>query len=176
MSNKTTKRKFEVAKGYGDQDIELPVRSTRYSAGYDFRASEDVTIKPYNKAEKTIEYSELFDRNMKITTKQTQPTIVHTGVKAKFLKGEILKIFNRSSNPIKRGLVMANGVGIIDHDYYGNETNDGEIMGQFYNFGDEPITIHKGDKIMQGIFEKYLVTDDDNANGTRKGGFGSMGK
>ena len=80
---------------------------------------------------------------------------------------------NRSSNPLKRGLVLANGVGVIDKDYYGNADNDGHIFFAFYNNTEEDIMIHKGDMIGQGIFSKYLVVDDDEAEGERLGGFGS---
>lgn len=68
---------------------------------------------------------------------------------------------------------MANSVGIIDYDYYGNEDNDGHFMFAFYNFFDHDVTIKKGDAIGQAIFMKYLTTDNDSADGVRKGGFGS---
>lgn len=83
---------------------------------------------------------------------------------------------NRSSNPIKRGLVMANSIGVIDSDYYGNPDNDGHFMFAYYNFFNEDVVIKKGDVIGQVIFQKYLVTDDDNATGMRTGGFGSTDK
>ena len=83
---------------------------------------------------------------------------------------------NRSSNPIKRGLVMANSIGVIDSDYYGNPDNDGHFMFAYYNFFNEDVVIKKGDVIGQVIFQKYLVTDDDNAIGMRTGGFGSTDK
>ena len=68
---------------------------------------------------------------------------------------------------------MANGVGIIDKDYYGNEENDGHFSFAFYNFGKEAVEIKKGEAIGQGIFQKYLTVDDDEAKGERKGGYGS---
>ena len=83
---------------------------------------------------------------------------------------------NRSSGPAKRGLVLANSVGIVDCDYYGNEDNDGHFMFAFYNFFDHDVEIKKGDAIGQLIFMKYLTADNDNAQGERKGGFGSTGK
>ena len=76
----------------------------------------------------------------------------------------------------KKGLVLANSIGIIDADYYGNQDNDGAIMFAFYNFFDHDVEIKKGDVIGQGIFQKYKVVDDDNAQGERKGGFGSTSK
>ena len=76
----------------------------------------------------------------------------------------------------KKGLVLANSVGIIDKDYYGNEDNDGHIMFAVWNFKAEDVKIEKGERIGQGIFQKYLVTDDDSAEGERTGGFGSTSR
>ena len=76
----------------------------------------------------------------------------------------------------KKGLILSNSVGVIDKDYYGNPDNDGHIMFAFYNIKDEDITIKKGEAIGQAVFQKYLVTDDDNASGERVGGFGSTSK
>ena len=83
---------------------------------------------------------------------------------------------NRSSNPGKKKLVLANGIGIIDADYYNNPDNDGEFMYAYYNIGDTPLEIKKGDIIGQVVFQKFLVTDDDNATGKRMSGFGSTDK
>ena len=80
---------------------------------------------------------------------------------------------NRSSNPGKKHLVLANGVGVIDADYYGNPDNDGEFMFAFFNMSDEDVIIKKGDAVGQVIFQKILIVDDDQATGTRLGGFGS---
>ena len=71
---------------------------------------------------------------------------------------------------------MANSVGIIDSDYYENEDNDGHFMFAYYNFFDHDVEIKKGDCIGQAIFMKYLIVDNDEATGVRKGGFGSTGK
>ena len=146
-------RGFEIIKGYEHQDIHLPERKTRYSAGYDIEASDDVLIPKF--------------------TFGSKPVLVPTGLKAYMEKDEVLYLFNRSSNPIKKGLVLANSVGVIDKDYYGNSENDGHILFAFYNVGDEDVLIHKGDRIGQGVFSKYLITDDDQAMGERVGGFGS---
>ena len=89
---------------------------------------------------------------------------------------EVLMLYNRSSNPKKKGLILSNSVGVVDKDYYGNPDNDGHIMFAFYNIKDEDITIKKGEAIGQAIFQKYLVTDDDSAEGERVGGFGSTRK
>lgn len=153
-------RKFEfvnrmISTGYEMRKpgINLPIRKTKYSAGYDIEAAEDVIIPSFKKGIK--------------------PTLVKTGVKALMQDDEVLLLYNRSSNPKKKNLILANGVGVIDKDYYGNPDNDGEIMFAFYNIGDEDITIKKGEAIGQGIFQKYLITDNDNSTGERIGGFGS---
>lgn len=114
------------------------------------------------------------DKIYGILDKELKPTLVPTGIKAYMQDDEYLKIYNRSSNPMKTGLVVSNGVGIIDSDYYNNEDNEGHIFVQFINLGREPHIIKKGDKIAQGIFAKVLVADEDNFDDTeRKGGFGS---
>ncbi len=153
-------RKFEfvnrmISTGYEMREpgINLPIRKTKYSAGYDIEAAEDTIIPAYKSGIK--------------------PTLVKTGVKALMQDDEVLLLYNRSSNPKKKNLILANGVGVIDKDYYGNPDNDGEIMFAFYNIGDEDITIKKGEAIGQGIFQKYLITDNDNSTGERIGGFGS---
>lgn len=89
---------------------------------------------------------------------------------------EYLMLVNRSSNPKKKKLVIPNSLGIIDADYYGNVDNDGEIMFAFYNLSQSEIQIAAGEKLGQGIFMKYEVTVDDNAEGERLGGFGSTRK
>lgn len=149
-------RGFEVAKGFEDKDIKLPVRKTKYSAGYDVEAAEDCIIPAYKFGDK--------------------PTLVKTGIKAYMPEDEFLMLCNRSSNPGKKGLVMANSVGIIDSDFYGNPDNDGAFMYAFYNFFDHDLEIKKGDVIGQAIFQKFYVADDDSAEGERLGGFGSTSK
>ena len=146
-------RGFEVAKGFEDKEIKLPQRKTKYSAGYEIEAAEDCIIPSFKKGDK--------------------PTLVKTGLKAYMQEDEYLMLANRSSNPGKKGLILANSVGIIDKDYYGNPDNDGHIMFAFYNIKEEDIQIKKGDCIGQGIFHKFYVVDEDNAEGERKGGFGS---
>lgn len=89
---------------------------------------------------------------------------------------EVLILANRSSNPGKKGLILANSIGVIDKDYYGNLDNDGHIMFAFYNIKEDDVKIKKGEAIGQGIFQKYLVTDDDVSQGERIGGFGSTSK
>lgn len=65
---------------------------------------------------------------------------------------------------------------ITKMDYADNPDNEGEIAALFYNMLDEDVILESGDKMMQGIFVKYAITDDDNAEGKREGGFGSTGK
>ena len=149
-------RGFEIAKGFEDKGINLPVRKTKYSAGYDVEAAEDCVIPSFKKGNK--------------------PTLVKTGIKAYMADDEVLILANRSSNPGKKGLILANSIGVIDKDYYGNSDNDGHIMFAFYNIKEEDIEIKKGDAIGQAIFQKYLVADDDIATGERTGGFGSTNK
>lgn len=149
-------RGFEVVKGYEDKNINLPVRKTKYSAGYDVEAAEDTIIPSFKNNNK--------------------PTLVKTGLKAYMQDDEMLCLYNRSSNPKKKGLILANSVGIVDKDYYGNPDNDGHIMYAFYNIYDEDLEIKKGEVIGQAIFEKYLIADDDISEGERIGGFGSTDK
>ena len=149
-------RGFEVAKGFEDKNINLPVRKTKYSAGYDVEAAENAVIPSFKKGMK--------------------PTLIKTGIKAYMQDDEVLILANRSSNPGKKGLILANSIGVIDKDYYGNPDNDGHIMFAFFNVKDEDIEIKKGDYIGQAIFQKYLIVDNDSAEGERAGGFGSTNK
>ena len=136
------------------EEIKLPERSTLNSAGYDFYALEDVTFS----AKKL--------------------TRVMTGVKCELMPDMMLILANRSSNPSKKGLILANGIGVIDADYYGNPDNDGEIGFEFYNIREEDVVIKKGEKLGQRIITNFVKTEDDyvsNPYKTRVGGFGSTG-
>lgn len=146
-------RGFEVVSSYLDMDVVLPKRKTKFSAGYDIHCAEKVLLSPG-------------------TT-----TLVPTGLKAYMLDDEVLKIYIRSSVGVKKGLRLANGAGIIDADYYNNVDNEGHIFVAIWNpWENKKITLDKGERIAQGIFSKYLVTDDDDADGIRVGGCGSTGK
>ena len=145
-------RGFEVVRGYEDKDIHLPVRKTKYAAAYDIEAAEDVIIPPFKLG--------------------CKPTFIPTGLKAYCLEDEYYILVSRSSGP-KKGLLMSNGIGIIDRDYYGNKENDGHFYFQYYNVTDNDIIIHKGEAIGQVVFQKFLLCDDDHAEGERIGGFGS---
>ncbi len=116
-------------------------------------------------------------KNLLFDAKKAQqtlkPTLVPTGIKAYMQTDEFLQLANRSSNPLKRFLLLANGVGVIDADYYNNPDNEGHIMFQFVNFGVTDVTIKKGERIGQGIFLPFLKADQDETMSTRTGGFGS---
>lgn len=118
-------RKFEKVKRVENIDFDLPKRATKHSAGYDFYNPERVTIEPNE-----IKY-------------------VKTGVKARMEEDEVLLLYNRSSNPKKKGLIMANSVGVIDADYYNNPDNEGEIAFAFRNITDKPVTLEVGEKLGQ---------------------------
>ena len=145
-------RGFELIEGMNG---ELPIKATIHSAGVDFIASSDITIPAFRF--------------------KGQATLVPTGVKAFMQKDEYLQIFARSSIPVNLGLIMSNGVGIVDADYYNNPKNEGHIMIEFNNLTNEHIMIEKGTRIAQGIFNKVLpVTHGVRLkNDTRNGGFGS---
>ena len=147
------KRGFEIAKGFEECGINLPIRKTKYSAGYDIEAAEDCIIPAFKRGQK--------------------PTLIKTGLKAYMEDDEMLLLYNRSSNPGKKGLILANSVGVVDKDYYENPDNDGHIMFAFYNIKEENIEIKKGERIGQAIFQKYLIIDNDLSEGERSGGFGS---
>ncbi len=147
------KRGFEIIRSYQNQEIHLPERKTKDSAGYDIEAAEETIIPPFQPGQ--------------------SPILVKTGLKSYFPSNELLMLVNRSSNPSKKGLVLANGVGIVDADYYNNPGNEGHLMFSFYNFSSAPITLSKGERIGQGIFLNFSVVGGDNATGTRVGGFGS---
>ena len=147
------KRGFEIAKGYEDKGINLPIRKTERSAAYDLEAAEEVVLPS-------------FQLGMK-------PTLIPTGLKAYMEEDEVLLIVPRSSGPKKQGISFPHNVGVIDSDYYGNPDNDGHIFVQCINLKDHDVVIKKGEAVAQAMFQKFLIRDDDQAYGTRVGGFGS---
>lgn len=149
-------RGFEVAKGYEDKDIHLPIRKTAYSAAYDLEAAEDIVLPSFEKGSK--------------------PILIPTGLKAYMQPDEVLVIVPRSSGPKKQGISFPHSAGIIDGDYYGNPDNDGHIFVQCINLKNEDVKIKKGEAVGQAIFQKFLIADDDQADGVRIGGFGSTDK
>lgn len=146
---------FELIKDYQDELNLLPTRATKGSAGYDFKAAEDIVVPNI-----------LIDK----------PVLVPTGIKCKLERDQVLLLFNRSSNAAKRGLIIPNGVGVVDGDYYNNFDNEGQIFGLFSCVGQKSYLIHKGDRIMQGIVTDYRIANDDITTGMRMGGFGSTDK
>lgn len=154
-------RKFDIVKRFEEETennkdktivFNMPERSTQNSAGYDF----------YNPTA--------------VICKSKEITMIPTGIKAQFPEDEALLIFNRSSNPKKKGLIIPNGVGVIDADYYNNPDNEGEIAFLFYNMLEEDVVIKAGEKLGQGIFVKFAKVDNDRTYGVRQGGFGSTGE
>lgn len=174
--------KFEIISKYADAGLNLPVRKTAASAGYDFEVAED-TIVPsyvqefnrvygqcYNVRNELMELSRVSDITK---SKGFRPTLVPTGIKCEIPNNHYLELSVRSSCPLKHWLILANGVGIIDADYYNNPDNEGHIYFQIINLSPFDILLKKGDTIGQGIIKKYYITDNDNAQGERLGGFGS---
>ena len=182
--------KFEIVSKYADAGLNIPIRKTAKSAGYDFEVAEDTIvpsyIRLYNLLEKyddeycgyghaCVEHSLKTLNEVAGLTKSTacKPTLVPTGIKCKIPDGYYLELSVRSSCPLKHWLILANGVGIIDADYYNNTDNEGHIYFQIINLSPFDILLKKGDTIGQGILKHYYTTDDDAATGERVGGFGS---
>lgn len=175
------------------KDAQLPQYQTKYAAGADFFCAEEVTIPSIWKlaltsltsktGAKVEEFTESILSNFGYKKEEERkkelidinPTIVHTGIKANMEDDEVLELYNRSSNPKKLGLIMANSVGVIDKDFYNNKNDDGEIRFAFYNFKLWDVTLHVGDRIGQGVFKKFLRPDIglNVKNEKRTGGFGS---
>jgi len=175
--------KFEVVNRFKEDEINLPKRGTCHSAGYDFEVAEDITIPSYQECmniyRNNVPLSEYNLDEVATITKdlKVKPTLVPTGIKCSMAADEYLELSVRSSTPLKYWIVLANGIGIIDSDYYGNESNDGEIFFQVINLLPHPITLCKGNIIGQGIIKKYYTVENDTcSDSTRVGGFGSTTK
>lgn len=133
-------------------DVTLPAYQTAGAAGFDLAASADVDVPPRAIA------------------------LIPTGLVIRVPAGHFLGIFARSSTPLKRGLMVANGVGVIDEDYCGATD---EVKIQVLNFTDEVVRVSKGDRIAQGLFipvvrAEWRESDGDLREGSR-GGFGATG-
>ena len=115
----------------------MPVRKTKRSAGYDFFAIEDISIKP------------------------GEIVKVPTGIKANFAADETLMLFVRSSMGFKWNVRMCNQVGIIDSDFYNNPDNEGHMWFALQNHGEKDFNVKKGESFGQGLFFKYLTVDDE---------------
>ncbi|KRL02853.1 deoxyuridine 5-triphosphate nucleotidohydrolase [Liquorilactobacillus capillatus DSM 19910] len=176
-------RGFEVVTKYRDKQISLPKRATQRAAGYDFCAAEDFKLPSIWKMNfikilwNIYRHKELTEGDYTKAQKELKPLLVPTGIKAYMQPDEFLLLANRSSNPLKRKLVLPNGVGVVDADYYNNEGNEGEIFFQLLNFGVKDLTIKRGERIGQGIFIPFLLAENENKpQMQRQGGFGSSGK
>lgn len=145
--------KFEVVRdeyrAFPHIEIKLPTRATKFSAGYDICTPTDITIPSKGSVK------------------------IKTDIKARVKEDEVLLLFVRSSVGIKKNVVLMNGTGVIDADYYSNPDNDGNIMLALYNYGEETAIFKAGDRICQGIFVKYDIVEDDNVAAERVGGIGS---
>jgi dUTP pyrophosphatase len=134
-----------------DSTIPLPGYGTDDAAGFDLAAAHDVTIAP------------------------RQIALVRTGLIIEVPTGHCLAILARSSTPLKRGLMVANGVGVVDPDYSGP---DDEIMIQLLNFTDAPVTVARGDRLAQGIVlpaPRVTWNEVPRIRETTRGGFGATG-
>lgn len=136
----------------GLEDLKLPQRATKGSAGYDFFSPVGFTLHPGE----TVKFP--------------------TGVRVKMEEGWVLMYYPRSGLGFKYRLQLNNTVGIIDSDYYYAE-NEGHIWVKLTNDSKEgkDVIIYPGDAIMQGVFTEYGITVDDEEDGIRIGGFGSTG-
>ena len=134
-------------------NIILPKRATQGSAGYDFFAPIDITLKPGE----TIK--------------------IPTGIRVKIEDGWVLKCYPRSGLGFKYRMQLNNTVGIIDADYY-NSSNEGHIFTKITNDSNEgkTIEIKANQGFMQGIFVEFGITFDDDVTSIRDGGFGSTTK
>lgn len=131
----------------------LPTRSTKESAGYDFESLFDFTLKP--------------GENKKIPL----------GVKVHMNKGEMMLLLVRSSQGFKYNVRLCNQVGLFESDYFDNESNEGHAWVRLENHGNIDYEVTKGDKICQGIFTTFLTVDnEENIENIRIGGFGSTDK
>lgn len=128
----------------------IPSRSTKKSAGYDFKAIEEFTIRP-NEIKK-----------------------IPTGIKVSMNSDEVLLLIVRSSMGFKYNIRMCNQVGVIDSDYYNNVNNEGHMWVSLKNEGDKEYTVKAGEAFVQGIFTKFLTVDnEEEINNERNGGLGS---
>jgi len=146
-------RRFEIARGFENRGIILPTRATAGSAGYDIRV-----LTPDNKP---------------VEIMPNESYIFDTGIKVCMEKDEMLNVYIRSSVGIKKHLILSNCVAVIDSDFYNNMDNDGHIRFGVTNISNVVQVIENNERIAQGVFVKYLVTDVDNADDVRIGGIGS---
>jgi dUTP pyrophosphatase len=130
--------------------VALPDYQTPGAAGFDLASSVEMTIAP------------------------GEVTLVPTGLVIAVPPGHFLGVFARSSTPLKRGLMVANGVGIVDSDYSGPSD---EIKIEVFNFTAVPVTVRPGDRLAQGVVMPFVrvAWEEREAEGPTRGGFGSTG-
>lgn len=131
--------------------IPLPIRSTSGSAGYDFVTPVSFSLDEMNST-----------------------AFIPTGIRAIMPKDIVLMMYPRSGLGFKTGMRLANTTGVIDSDYQYAE-NEGHIMAKFVR-GFQDVQVNQFDRVMQGVFLPYILTDNDVASGSRSGGLGSTGK
>jgi len=131
-----------------ENDIKLPVRATKGSAGYDFYCPCDLVIKP----------------GMIVK--------IPTGIRCKIDGNYVLNLYPRSSLGFKYQMSLLNTVGIIDADYY-NADNEGHIIAGIINRGNTDIVLNKNDRFVQGVFLEYFLASEEENSNERHGGFGS---
>lgn len=175
--------RFEIVSKYNAEGLSLPTRGTGHAAGYDFCVAQDITIPSiYDIPQKVLDKNTIMPQTLTLDEASAlykeykyKPVLVPTGIKCRLNPGQYLELSVRSSTPLKYWLILANGVGIIDGDYYNNPDNEGEIFFQLINLGPFGIKLKKGDKIGQGIIKSYWTVDGDEygKGEDRIGGFGS---
>jgi dUTP pyrophosphatase len=134
-----------------DPAVALPRYQTGGAAGFDLASSADMTVQPGEVA------------------------LVPTGLVIEVPAGYFLGVFARSSTPLKRGLMVANGVGIVDADYCGPTD---EIRIEVLNFTAKPVTVARGDRLAQGVILPYVRAEWQEVTDVRRpdrGGFGGTG-
>ena len=135
------------------ENIKLPKRATKGSAGYDFYTPIDFTLEPH------------------------QTIKIPTGIRVKINEGWVLGLYPRSGLGFKYRLQLNNTVGIIDSDYY-NSDNEGHMFVKLTNDSNEnkTVSLKTGQGMVQGIFFEFGIVEDDDVNEERNGGFGSTTK
>jgi len=133
-----------------DDSVPLPAYQTPGAAGFDLASSVDLVVQP------------------------GEVTLVPTGLVIGVPKGHVLGVFARSSTPLKRGLMVANGVGVVDSDYCGPAD---EIKIEVFNFTAAPVTVKRGDRLAQGLLIPVVRAEWEEREpaAPSRGGFGATG-
>jgi len=218
---------FERITSAKDDLTPMPIRKTKFSAGYDFTITEDIVIPSFFKNMANTVVQRYTDKDFKkkmldprialslakitsgeLTAKnlgkevgillpelllhrsisfsglkdlvkesKAKLTLVPTNIKAFMEDDQSLELYVRSSVPLNTHIVLGNGVGLVDADYYNNESNEGHIYFQLMNLSFFDVTLKKGDIIGQGVFRTYDITKNDSQDDSqatkRIGGMGS---